>query len=518
MYPTIDFKSFQGYPNYFDTKWLNNSPRFCGLPTPHIVNFLDYMSETELGGEDALIKLFILTLPSYLQDWFKSCCEDRGISSFIHLISRFIDFTKPCCQTYEDALHNLTIALEDGGFTTEIIADLRNAYHIQHQEPSDVKEEIYEEPCQPLEEEQDFSHDSTECSEDITRDVNYEDEAPVTAPQSDEALQDPIPPAQDEGNEVSHFPFQFFDDTLFYDSESEEEMEPLDKLDPLYLKTEDVEANLPLDEVIQILEAPAQEGLSKVSYFPFQIFNDSLSYDAESREVLDVLNPPCYDTDTDIVDIDEFIHVGRRKWDVVGFDIDPIYDIENHSQLLPSQLSQQITFDFEQWQQGDDIFTDAPQTPKDDLAPFPPDIFRSYLEAFDEYSPEHLDSFYEKDYQPPLCSGLDRSEGIVCLKKDSHDIFLQPPPITLLCCVSKGVAGRYVFYIEFPKGETLESKGWLNTTSLSLSSQCFNFPLRICQSPTRSLSIPLECEDVLGSQFADLLSQYSEPWTFHDPS
>jgi hypothetical protein len=166
--------------------------------------------------------------------------------------------------------------------------------------------------------------------------MNYEDEAPVIAPQSDEALQDPIPPAQDEGNEVSHFPFQFFDDTLFYDSESEEEMEPLDKSDPLYLKTEDVEANLPLDEVIQILEAPAQEGLSKVSYFPFQIFNDSLSYDAESREVLDVLNSPCYDTDTNIIDIHEFIRVGRSKWDVLVSDIDPIYDIENHSQLLPS--------------------------------------------------------------------------------------------------------------------------------------------------------------------------------------
>ena len=87
----------------------------------------------------------------------------------------------------------------------------------------------------------------------MTKKVNCEDEAPVTAPQSDEALQDPIPPAQDEGNEVSHFPFQFFDDTLFYDSESEEEMKPLDKLDPLYLKVEDVESDLPFDEVIQIL-------------------------------------------------------------------------------------------------------------------------------------------------------------------------------------------------------------------------------------------------------------------------
>jgi hypothetical protein len=162
MYLTIDFKSFQGYPNYFDTKWLNNSPRFLGLPTPHIVNLLDYMSETELGGEDAIIKLFLLTLPSYLKNHFKGCCQDRGILSFIHLISRFVEFTKPHCQMYEYALHNLTIALEDRGFTTKIVADLRNVYHVQHQESSDVKEKIHEERCQPLEEEQDFSQDSIE--------------------------------------------------------------------------------------------------------------------------------------------------------------------------------------------------------------------------------------------------------------------------------------------------------------------------------------------------------------------
>ena len=138
--------------------------------------------------------------------------------------------------------------------------------------------------------------------------MNYE--APVTAPQSDEALQDSIPPAQDEENEVSHFSFHFFDDTLFYDSKSEEEMEPLDELGPLYLKDEDVEANLPLDEVIQTVESPTQEGLNKVSYFPFQNFNDSLSYDVESKEVSDFLTPSCFDKNEDFVDnIDEFIQV-----------------------------------------------------------------------------------------------------------------------------------------------------------------------------------------------------------------
>jgi hypothetical protein len=272
VYPTIDFKSFQGYLNYFDTKWSSNSPRFGGLPITHIVEFLKYISEIELGGEDVLVKLFILSLPSFLQDWFKSCCEDRGISSFVDLISRFIEFVKPQCLTYEDALKNLAVALEDEGFTTEIVGDLRDVYLTQYQEPSDIEGEIYEENCQPLEEEQDFSHDSIECSEDLTREVNYEDEALVTAPLSNDALQGPISLTQDEENEVSHFTFQFFDNTLFYDSKGEEVKEPLEELAPSF-SDEDEEMSLsevldplPFDEVIQADDALAQQEVNTVSY------------------------------------------------------------------------------------------------------------------------------------------------------------------------------------------------------------------------------------------------------------
>ena len=207
MYPTIDFRSFQGYPNYFDDRWLDNSPPFLGLPALHIVNFFEYLSEIELEGEDALIKLFLLILPPYLQKRFKSCCNDRGISSFIQLINKFIEFTKPYLQTYEDVLQNLMVTLHHKGFTTEIVDDLRRAYHDQYQGHSVVEDEVCEDHYQPLEEEQDLSHNPIKCNEDITRDVNYEDEATVITPQSDEAFQDPVPPAQDEENEVSHFPF-----------------------------------------------------------------------------------------------------------------------------------------------------------------------------------------------------------------------------------------------------------------------------------------------------------------------
>jgi len=144
--------------------------------------------------------------------------------------------------------------------------------------------------------------------------------------------------------------------------------------------------------------------------------------------------------------------------------------------VFPLQLSQQITLD--QWQQGYESFIHTFKTPKDDLVPCLTDDFQSCIEGFDEYSFEHLESFHEDDYQPLLCSGIHRSKDLLFLNKDPCDNFPQPPPITLLCCVSRGVFGEYFFDVEIPLGKTIESKGWLNTKSLSLSSQCFNFPLR----------------------------------------
>jgi hypothetical protein len=97
--------------------------------------------------------------------------------------------------------------------------------------------------------------------------------------------------------------------------------------------------------------------------------------------------------------------------------------------LLPLQLSQQITYD--QWQQGDEVFTCSFQNTKDDLVPCFSDDFQSYLEMFDEYA-EHLNPFYKDDCRPPLCSDLDTSKDIVCLKKVTHDFSPQPPVITCL--------------------------------------------------------------------------------------
>jgi hypothetical protein len=271
-----------------------------------------------------------------------------------------------------------------------------------------------------------------QLNEDVIKEQRpkQDDEVPTPAPHSDEVIQEPVSPTQQSEDEVSCFPLQDSDDTLFLDSENEGEMKILNEMDIPCCTIEDKEA-IHEDETIihaenaKVLKAPAQE--ETVSYPPPLIFDDALLYDEgneeEENEFSNVSNPACYDTDSDIVDkIDEFIHVGRRRWDIVGYDLDPIYDTESHFQVLPLQLSQQITFD--QWQQGDEISTHTFQKTKDDLVPCSPDDFQSYLEIFDEYPSEHLDSLHEDDCQPPLCSDFDTSKNIVCLKKDSHDFSL----------------------------------------------------------------------------------------------
>jgi hypothetical protein len=197
--------------------------------------------------------------------------------------------------------------------------------------------------------------------------------------------------------------------------------------------------------------------VNTIRYFPFQYFDDALFYDLESEEVLeeplDALIPSCYDEGNDMVNnIDEFIHVGRCKWDVIGYDGDPIYEIEDHFQMFPLQLSYEVTTNFEIWQQINDIVTDIS---KGDLVLCSPDDFWSYLEDFHEYSFEHLDLFYEKYYQPPFCSDIDKGEDIDCPKQDTCDKVFHLPSITLPHYVTKGIVAKHVPCLDFSLGKSL---------------------------------------------------------------
>jgi hypothetical protein len=118
--------------------------------------------------------------------------------------------------------------------------------------------------------------------------------------------------------------------------------------------------SLPFDKVIQAFNTLAQEKVYTISFFPFQDFDDALFYDLESKKVLedplDVLSLSCYDKGNYMVDnIDEFRHVWKCKLDVIGYDGDPIYNIQGHFQMFPLQLSYEVTTNFDIWKQGDDV-------------------------------------------------------------------------------------------------------------------------------------------------------------------
>jgi hypothetical protein len=346
------------------------------------------------------------------------------------------------------------------------------------------------------------------------QELEQNDEVSTCAPPTDEVMREPVSPAQQSEDKVSHFPLQDTDNTVC--SENKEEV--LDEVDGPCCAIEDEEAIHEDEETThaentQVLEIPAQE--ETVSYPPLINFDDALPCDEQEKEdeCSNLGNPACYDTNTDIADFDEFIHVGRRRWDVVGYDQDPIYDTENYLQLLPLQLPQHSTNN--QWQQGDDVFTCSFQNTKDDLVPLSSDICQSYLEMFDEYTVKHLDLLHEDDSQPPLCSNFNTSKDIVCLKEVTHDFSSQPSVISLPYFSFQGVVGKYLFRVEFPLGQTLDFKGWLGNT---ISNQFFNLLLMMCQSPTNFLSIlSLEHENTLGNQFTCPLSCFAEHSMFHDP-
>jgi hypothetical protein len=176
----------------------------------------------------------------------------------------------------------------------------------------------------------------------------------------------------------------------------------------------------PFDEVIQASIHPTQEEENVVSHFPFQVFDDALFYDSESEEIeepLDALVPSCYNESDELIEnIDEFIHVGGRKWDVIFYDGDPIYDIEDHFQLFPSQLSYEIVVDSDIWKQGDDIITDVFQTPKDDLMHILIMIFGHTLRSLMNILLSTWIYSMKKSFNHLLCSDFDEGEDMVFLE------------------------------------------------------------------------------------------------------
>jgi hypothetical protein len=96
---------------------------------------------------------------------------------------------------------------------------------------------------------------------------------------------------------------------------------------------------------------------------PFQFFDVSLYHDSKVEEVLkepfNTLYPSCHNESDDVFEnIYEFIHVGRRKLDVMIHDGDPIDNIEGHFRLLSLQQPYMITNGSDIWKHEDVMIID----------------------------------------------------------------------------------------------------------------------------------------------------------------
>jgi hypothetical protein len=60
---------------------------------------------------------------------------------------------------------------------------------------------------------------------------------------------------------------------------------------------------------------------------------------------------------------------------VIGYDGDPIYDIEGYFQMLSLRLSYEVTTNFDIWKQGADVVTNVLQSPKGNVVLCSPDDF-----------------------------------------------------------------------------------------------------------------------------------------------
>jgi hypothetical protein len=112
--------------------------------------------------------------------------------------------------------------------------------------------------------------------------------------------------------------------------------------------------------------------------------------------------------------------------------------------------------------------------------------------GFDTYSFEHLDLFYEENFESPLCSNFHEGKDMIGPEQDFCDKVFQPPSFPLSRYITEDVAWKHVpcpklflsqdFFLEF--------KGRLNSLRRSFIYQSFNFPRRSCHSSSSFLFIP----------------------------
>jgi hypothetical protein len=338
VYPSLDVQNVPGYPNHCPTEWRASCPKFDGDPAltlTHVVNYMKYASSLNVLHEDVLMKIFASSLKSSQKDWLAHSSDPKSIPSSTKLIEEFLSQYQPTTQSLQDAFQDLKHTL------------CREYFPIDD-------ETIYEEK---LEEDPD--------EEDL--DEPYDEDKAFALP-LDEYIQTSAPPAHQEENMMSYNPFENFDDALFHDCGNEENYQK--DLNEVFL-TEGLKETL--SSIVPFEEDEVIHSCEEVTSF----------YDTD--EIME--HPP------DTVDdhIDDFIQIGRCKWDLGCFIFygDPIYDIEGTSRIKDTEsISSKDLFlqiDGPYMRPPNDMVIDLFHPFKDDLTQHFQDDFQPPYSDFDRH-------------------------------------------------------------------------------------------------------------------------------------
>jgi hypothetical protein len=365
-YRPLDMSEIPGYPRKMPPRYEDFLPRFAGIngecPESHMIRFWKFFEYFPIDdeAEDVVMKLFSASLHGEARRWYdnlpaasittmeqfeeiflaKWTMKIEAIQSLLkelegirqaesEIVKVFgFRFERLLCQIpqshrpedkylvylYANGLqghlsfllskknpktlaeaHNMAIQIEKNLSLTranamDILSLIKLVSHGNFEDTQEKGEQVFNQPNEDIDEEQELEQD---------------DEVSTCAPPADEVIQEPVSPVQQSEDEVSYFPLQNSNDTVFFNSKDEEEMEASDEVEVPCCAIEDKEAVHEDEETthaenIELLKVPAQE--ETVSYPPILNFDDALPCDEkEEDEFLSLTNPACYDTDSDML-------------------------------------------------------------------------------------------------------------------------------------------------------------------------------------------------------------------------
>jgi hypothetical protein len=348
-YRPLDMSEIPGYPRKMPPRYEDFLPRFAGIngecPESHMIRFWKFFEYFPIDdeAEDVVMKLFSASLHGEARRWYdnlpaasittmeqfeeiflaKWTMKIEAIQSLLkelegirqaesEIVKVFgFRFERLLCQIpqshrpeekylvylYANGLqghlsfllskknpktlaeaHNMAIQIEKNLSLTranamDILSLIKLVSHENFEDTQEKGEQVFDQPNEDIDEEQELEQD---------------DEVSTCAPPADEVIQEPVSPVQQSEDEVSCFPLQNSNDTVFFNSKDEEEMEASDEVEVPCCEIEDKEAVHEDEETthaenIELLKVPAQE--ETVSYPPLLVFDDALPCDEKRRRM-----------------------------------------------------------------------------------------------------------------------------------------------------------------------------------------------------------------------------------------